>query len=158
MRFPRVRFRFRFRLRTLMILVAVVAVGIGVAFEVVRLTKLRDHYRFLAGHHARHAANCENGAANAENALNHMKEFGALVDGFIAEAATPERRKKLSAKRVDIARMTAVWKRRLPAYRALVRYHSNLNRKYAHAAARPWTSVAPDPPAQEYPDQTSVGN
>ena len=36
--------------------------------------------------------------------------------------------------------------RQLELYRRLAEYHAALARKYAAAAARPWRSVAPDPP------------
>ena len=142
MRFP----RFRFRLRTLMILVAVVAVGIGGYFEAVRLTTLRAKYQSTAESHAKMAAIYEDQVANSKAGRKNSVEGVALMDEFLAEPLPRERRQYLSACRDHFEQMSAYWQVLNPTYRALLRYHTDLSRKYARAAGRPWLGMSPDPP------------
>jgi hypothetical protein len=45
--------------------------------------------------------------------------------------------------------MGKAWTLPGPAEAALIRYHSEMATKYAHAARRPWLAIEPDPPEPE---------
>jgi len=125
-----------------MILVAVVAGGIGGYFEAVRLTTLRAKYQS----HAQYIVLYEKKVATLEKGVKILEEMVSQTDEVRVNALTPQRRQHRSAQRDYYEQKAVYWQADLQSSRALLRYHTDLSRKYARAAGRPWLGVSPDPP------------
>ena len=114
------RFSLQFSVRRLMVAVAVVAL----AFPLYRAFQLKQKYSLTSIYHHE----------QGKYRQLELKNMNLHVD--FASYLTPDRVQKLIA--AEEARQG--WLRKQ------VDYHAEMKRKYENAAARPWSSIPPDPP------------
>ena len=161
--------------RRWMIVAAAIALLLGGYREAVRLKRCRAELLAKEAHHLaaetyyrRLISSAQNSvlrdktavreimtSAESSGAINLMGErWTNLLEGAATrvDEDAHERFRKAQA-RVDAVAdmrdriMSRYRKRQVEYHQRLVEHHAALARKYALAAARPWLSVAPDPPA-----------
>jgi hypothetical protein len=123
----------RMTTRRWMVAVAVLAVGIAGYDEITRCIRSRDYYLFRASTHTIRAELHRGMPTDAERRLIMLKKNAAPF-------------REGSEGRAYWLKQVASWERRCDGHRRQADYHGALAHKYAHAATRPWWTVAPDPP------------
>jgi hypothetical protein len=130
-----------------MIAVAVVGVVLAAAIEVVRLRRVAALHLSRATAHAREEITCLKGlrrfAEEERAAVLRDREIRSLEAR--SPSPSPEDADALRRAGEQNGRLLAEIRAALASCARRYDYHGRMRRKYAAAASRPWSSVAPDP-------------
>ena len=134
MRWPRPRFTMRW----MMIVVAIIAVAMGV--EVMR--RRHDAFRRRANFYA----------VEEKASLQSIKDLRRAEEMAVERLHGPFMDHNETTIPMDLRYQIKQRRRDLVAMRARAGWHARMGRKYAHAAAHPWLTVAADTPAPPIPE------